>query len=952
MQIPQFTIGRKLAIGFSSVLLVMFAAIIYSNGRLIELDKAQDTLVTQTFSNDVAGLTLQAEISKSLAIIHAYLILGKPELKDQRQEGWINIDNLLAQLSAAAVDSPIEGFKEKISNLKELLSIYRSAQDEVEAVAHTENEQPAMKIFKKEFMPQVDEAQRALFELSRLEDELPATPVRKKLLGLFDQLSSNYLMILNSVGSYLMTGDVKLQQTFEQYWQKNSLLLTNNQHLTFLTSLQRQQLTSYQDASQKIKSLASKMFAIRATTQWNMSQHLLAQKTKPAADNALLVVNDLIALQVKNVKQEINDLGELTASIITILQVSGFFGLVLGIFISVVITRSVALPILKAKACVENVASTGNYSLRLDINTKDELGQLAQSFNSLMNETKHGLSEFNHVMARIAQGDLSVRVQGDYSGDLLAIKQATNASLENIEQSAHQKMTLEAKSLVIVNENAQVRQALDSASNNIMIADGNNEIIYINHAATAMLHSADADFGRDIHNFDPNNVLGLSIDKFYRQQQVNLLQNITTAHLSELKVGNRIMAINAMPMFDTQRTRIGTMIEWRDRTDEVAIEYEVDTVIAAAAFGDFSKRINMDNKNGFFFTLAKGLNNLSDNIENSIVDMQSMLAAMAKGNLTLRIDKNYGGRLGQLKSDANQTVEKLTEVILKIRETAATISNTSREIVTGNQNLSRRTELQASSLQTTSSSMDDMTKSVKHSAENALATKTLSTDARIRAREGGTAITRTISAMKEISHASNEIAEIVGVIDEIAFQTNLLALNAAVEAARAGDQGRGFAVVAGEVRNLAQRSATAAKEIKQLIQASNKKVAIGESLVNESGVTLNEIVTMIEAVGDKMEGISDAAQEQSRGIEQVNTAVARMDDMTQQNAELVEEASSASESMWALSQEMTEMVAFFELLEDRVSHTPPSAPYKPNADGIDYHFFDNNDSDDWEKEFG
>nr|WP_157828426.1 methyl-accepting chemotaxis protein [Enterovibrio nigricans] len=211
--------------------------------------------------------------------------------------------------------------------------------------------------------------------------------------------------------------------------------------------------------------------------------------------------------------------------------------------------------------------------------------------------------------------------------------------------------------------------------------------------------------------------------------------------------------------------------------------------------------------------------------------------------------------------------------------------------------------------------MENMTDTVKQSAENAVFANKLSEEARSKAREGGNVVMRTITAMDQISGASNKISDIIGVIDEIAFQTNLLALNAAVEAARAGEQGRGFAVVAGEVRNLAQRSAQAAKEIKELIRDSNKKVEDGALLVCESGDMLQEIVNMVEEVGIKMAEISEAAQEQSSGIEQVNITIARMDTMTQQNAALVEQAATAGESMLSQSQDMSVMMEFFTVSE-------------------------------------
>lgn len=476
------------------------------------------------------------------------------------------------------------------------------------------------------------------------------------------------------------------------------------------------------------------------------------------------------------------------------------------------------------------------------------------------------------------------------------------------------RLAKEAEARRLAEENARVKQALDSVTTNVMIADKDSNIVYLNGAVVGMMQTAEADIRKALPNFNASRLLGVNMDVFHKDpsHQRNIMQNLKGTYNGNAFVGGRTFTVIANPVFQDGE-RIGTVVEWADRTEEVAIEGEVNNMVKAAGEGDFTKQISMDGKKGFFANLGRGLNELVSTMEVATNDIMRMLGAMSKGDLSERITREYLGAFGQLKNDANLTADKLTEVIGKIRSSSGAILSAANEIAQGNADLSQRTEEQASSLEETASSMEEMTSTVKQSAENAQKANDVSQQAQNKAKEGGQVVSKAVQAMEEINASSKKISDIIGVIDEIAFQTNLLALNAAVEAARAGEQGRGFAVVAGEVRNLAQRSAGAAKEIKDLIRDSVSKVQDGRELVNASGQTLEEIVLAVENVSNMMRDIAEAAREQTTGIEQVNTAVSQMDEMTQQNAALVEEASAAGAALADQATSMNAAVEFFSI---------------------------------------
>ena len=532
------------------------------------------------------------------------------------------------------------------------------------------------------------------------------------------------------------------------------------------------------------------------------------------------------------------------------------------------------------------------------------LGSLQQTFSA---EMEVGARTFEIIANPV------INERGERLGtvvewkDLTAVRAAEKAEAEHREREAESARA-----------NLRIRTALDSVSSCVMMADTDNNIIYMNNTVREMFRNAEEDIRKELPSFDSNNLMGVSIDSFHKNpsHQQRLVASLDRPHEAEIGIGGRTFAFTANPVIDENGERLGTAVEWVDRTEEVAVEREIEGIVAAARNGDLSLRVPLENKEGFFKHMGVGMNALLDDLRDVFDNLGNTLQSMSEGDFTKPLAGDYLGAFSTIQDDVNNTLVQVSETLNNLRQIADSINVSSNEITSGNTNLSSRTEQQASALQQTASSMEELTSTVRHNADNAKQADQVATNARQLAEKGGEVVNNAVVAMDQINTASNKIAEIIGVIDEIAFQTNLLALNASVEAARAGEQGRGFAVVATEVRNLASRSAEAAKEIKDLIQDSVKKVEAGSELVNESGETLSDIVDGVKKVGDIVSEISAASSEQAAGIDQVNQAVTSMDEVTQQNAALAEEISAASSSLYSKAQEMEQGISFFHVDED------------------------------------
>jgi PAS domain S-box-containing protein len=452
----------------------------------------------------------------------------------------------------------------------------------------------------------------------------------------------------------------------------------------------------------------------------------------------------------------------------------------------------------------------------------------------------------------------------------------------------------------IADENMRIRIALDNVSSNVMMADVDRNIIYMNRSVVEMLTNAEADVRKVLPTFSVARLQGSSIDQFHKNpaHQKGILESFNSTHRAQIVVGGRTFSLVANPVVNEKGERLGSVVEWGDRTLEVAVEKEVADMVSAASNGDLTKRIGLDGKTGFFLGLAENVNRMVVSAETVINETVDALDRMAAGDLTQRIDGDFQGSYGVIKDNCNATMDKLSQIIGDVMTSATS------------QSLSQAASEQAAGVEETSASVEQMAASINQNAENAQVTDSMATKASKEAVEGGEAVKATVVAMKQI-------ASKIGIIDDIAYQTNMLALNAAIEAARAGEHGKGFAVVAAEVRKLAERSQVAAQEIGELAAGSVQGA-------ERAGELIDEIVPGIGKTSDLVQEISAASQEQSAGAAQINTAMNQMNQITQQNASASEELAATAEEMTGQAEQLQDLMSFFKLGDESDRNERPT----------------------------
>lgn len=541
-------------------------------------------------------------------------------------------------------------------------------------------------------------------------------------------------------------------------------------------------------------------------------------------------------------------------------------------------------------------------------------GKMAHDLNLMVSAQSVLNSRLVELIGQYVKGDFEQRMEA-LPGEKQKISEAA--------EDARQQMMSD---FATAQYNARIKAALDNVSMPVRIAADDGTVLYINHALREVLHRDRVAFSKQIPGFDPDAILGGSIGVFYADQQAALtrLRSLSGTVQSQLELGGRKYRLTTTAVITEAGQRLGTIGQWDDITEQLAAEEEVNALVLAAGQGDFSERLSIVGKTGFFANLAIGMNALMTTSEQGLNDVAKLLEAFAQGDLTRRIEHDYAGLFGQVKDSANTTAENLKRVISEVHAAADAFTGAANQVSTTAQSLSQAASEQAASVEETNATMNVMSSSINQTSDNARLTDGVASTASKEAVDGGRAVNDTLAAMKQI-------ASKIGIVDDIAYQTNLLALNAAIEAARAGEHGKGFAVVAMEVRKLAERSQQAAKEIGELAGSSVSTAAHAEKL-------LSQIVPSIQKTSALVQEIATASAEQSESVTQIGGAMGQLARATQQNASASEELAATSEELTGQAQQLQDSVAFFNIGEDirRPLHRaePPKVERRVNRPSV------------------
>lgn len=533
------------------------------------------------------------------------------------------------------------------------------------------------------------------------------------------------------------------------------------------------------------------------------------------------------------------------------------------------------------------IALISSYHTVLSVRKQAEIaGHLEQISNNQLSEKMDVLG--SNVLARLAKVTKTLQIR---------LLSENNRSIEMLRSSE------------------RLHAALNKMNAMLMLADQNRTIIYLNPALQTFLKQIEPQLRTALPHFNADQLVGKSIDIFHKhpQHQIDILDRLNNTHVAKISVADQHLQLVINPVIAQNGRRIGTSVEWQDVYQERKIQEDLKMLIARAGEGYMDGRLNTSSLTGFYADLALQLNNLMGNTEKAFDDITKAMEKIVQGDLTAKVHSQAQGNLGRLNDNINDTMQALRNSFCQVRQSSRDVTDSAQQVAIGNKTLEDTIQRQAAAIEETASAMEQINSQVQQASQQAMRSNELADLAKSEVRMGAVAMNESIEAMGAIQAVSTQITGIVTLIDGIAFQTNLLALNAAVEAARAGEHGRGFAVVAGEVRALAQKSAEAAKDIKQLIDQTALRIKDGTTKVQQTGKALEGIIGQVDEMASLINQITHNTKEQAIGLKQMNDAIGQIDQSLQQSASLVGDSALLSQHLGRLASDMDAMVRRFEL---------------------------------------
>ncbi len=721
----------------------------------------------------------------------------------------------------------------------------------------------------------------------KFEDAIKKTPIKDGMVL--------YLMTRRHEKDYMIRGKEKYlkrnRKTLAQLREnvKNAGLNTN-QKRTFLDYL-----NEYEN---NLSQLASKNDEIK---------NILAS-LKTNSDRVLALTEDVNRAEQKRALQLQNTISASADSAIKTLWVVGIFAVATGMFAALFLTLIIRRPLSKIVKKATALAA-GDINQTIDIHSRDEIGELADSFRAVIDTQK----EKAGVAQEIASGNLDVEVNVASEQDLLG--KAMRDMRDALKKSKEELQT-------VLNDAQAKADYLNNVAFPVHAVDKEMNVIFMNAAAAEVAGlPAESCIGKKCYDLLRNS--HCQTDKCNIVKAMKMDAKFTSETVLEKQ--QVPLQYTGTPIKDAQGNIIGALEQAFDISDIKNVVNEVNQTAECLKEGKMSTRAKVGNATGDYKKLVEGFNAVIDNIMEPVNEAIACLAEMANGNLNVEVRGEYQGDHAAMKNAMNTTLENLNEILNQISMMIQQVAAGAAQVADASQMLSQGATKQASSLEEVTASMNEIGSQTRQNAENAKKVNEIAISNRENAEVGNSQMTNLLDAMKDINASSDEISKIIKTIDEIAFQTNLLALNAAVEAARAGVHGKGFAVVAEEVRNLAQRSANAAKETTTLINDSISKVGNGTKLANETAEALNKIVTGVKDMTELVSEIANASDEQSQGIEQVNAGLNQIDAVTQANTASAEESAAASEELSSQANQLSHLLGKFQLQTSR-THTAAPTP--------------------------